>query len=218
VVVHEPYGLGDHLWGQHLSDVLLRFASEGFTALAPDLYSHTVGVDVSDPPAVQATSFELSDAQVMRDLEAASAYLRDLPAATSKVGCVGFSMGGRYALLFACTSATPSAVVDCWGDFITRATPDLHLSPARPTPPVDLVAGLRCPLYAAFGSEDREPAPPDAEELRARLDRAGKTATIRMFEGAGHAFLNDRRPQRYRPSQAAELWSEMLAFLREHLR
>jgi carboxymethylenebutenolidase len=217
VVVHEPYGLGRHAWGLHLSELLGRFARSGFTAIAPDLYSHVGAVDVSDPMSVQATCFDLPDAQVVRDLKSADMYLRGLPTATGKVACVGFSTGGRYALLFACSSHTPAAAVDCWGDFITHATPDHRTTAARPTPVVELISALGCPLYAAFGADDKEPSPEDAQELQSRLRQAGKNATVRVFDGAGHAFLNDKRPQRYRPRQATELWSDILAFLNAHL-
>ncbi|HEY2105139.1 MAG TPA: dienelactone hydrolase family protein, partial [Candidatus Binataceae bacterium] len=55
-------------------------------------------------------------------------------------------------------------------------------------------------------------------ELRARLDKEGKGAltTVEVFDNAGHAFLNDKRPN-YREKAAFELWPKVVAFFKRHL-
>src|SRR5262249_59067545 len=87
----------------------------------------------------------------------------------------------------------------------------------RPRSPLDAVAGLRCPLLGLYGDEDSIIPVADVEELRRRLGAAGKTADIRLYPGAGHAFMNDTRPAAYRPEAAADAWRRMLAFFRERL-
>jgi carboxymethylenebutenolidase len=83
---------------------------------------------------------------------------------------------------------------------------------------IDLAGGLGCPLYVVIGAEDANPSPAHAAQLRERLDKAGKSAltTVEIFENAGHAFLNDRRPN-YREKAAFELWPKMVAFFKKHL-
>ena len=74
--------------------------------------------------------------------------------------------------------------------------------------------------------EDAEAAVRDGELKTAvvipegfgELFRAGKTATITIFDGADHAFFNDTRAEVYDKVHAATCWSRMLAFYREHVR
>ena len=38
-----------------------------------------------------------------------------------------------------------------------------------------------------------------------------------LYEGAGHAFMNDTRPEMHRPEAAADAWARMVPFFRTHL-
>ncbi len=212
IVIHEAFGLVEHI-----KDIARRFANLGFTALAPDLYSRTGGPNPDDRPSVLEKMFALPDSQVVRDLEAAADHLRGLAGATGKVGSIGFCSGGRQTLLFACNTTRLDAAVYCWGGFITRATPNDVTTPTRPTPVIDMVDRLSCPLLAVFGEEDQNPSPDDAARLRERLERASKPATVKTYRNAGHAFLADYRPT-YREAAALELWPEVVGFLERHLR
>jgi carboxymethylenebutenolidase len=55
-----------------------------------------------------------------------------------------------------------------------------------------------------------------AEELKKRAQAAGKDVTIKIYKGAGHAFLADYRPS-YREGPATELWNDVVAFFNKHL-
>jgi carboxymethylenebutenolidase len=211
IVIHEAFGLNEHI-----RDVTRRFAAQGFVALAPNLYSRGPGFDPNDRSAVMAAMMALPDAQVVADLEAAARYLREQPGTTGKVGCIGFCSGGRQTLLFACSSSALDAAVDCWGGFITRATPTDTVTPSRPVPPIDLVDRLACPLYAVFGEEDPNPSPADAKALEERLRAAHKTFQVEIFPNAGHAFFADYR-ESYREAAAFALWPKVLDFFRQHL-
>ena len=153
----------------------------------------------------------------MRDLEAAAGRIRAMDNANGKVGCVGFCVGGRWTLLFACSSDKVNAAVDCWGGFIHRATPDAETTPARPKPILDLVGQLHCPLFAVFGEEDQNPSVAQSEELKKRAEAAHKDVTVKVYKNAGHAFLADYRPS-YRDGPAHELWADATAFLGKHLK
>jgi carboxymethylenebutenolidase len=212
IVVHEAFGLVEHE-----RDVARRFANVGFITLAPDIYSRVGGPkDPSDMTDVRTKMFGLSDAQVVRDANAAAAFLRAQPGASGKVGCVGFCVGGRWTLLFACSSNQVNAAIDCWGGYITRATFDDVNTPARPTPVIDLASKLHCPLFVVCGEEDQNPSPADADALRQRLESSGKAFQYELFKNAGHAFFADYRPS-YREKAAFELWPKMVAFFKTHL-
>lgn len=212
IVIHEAFGPVEHI-----HDLARRFANAGFTALAPNLYTRAGAPDPKNMDAVLAKMFALPDAQAVRDLEAAAAYLRGQPDSNGKVGCIGFCSGGRQTLLLACSSGQIDAAVDCWGGFITRATPTAATTPERPTPIIDLVPQIRCPLYAVFGVEDQNPSPADAELLKRKLAAARPSSEVEVFAEAGHAFLADYRPT-YREGPAVRLWPKIVAFLSTQLR
>ena len=211
IVIHEAWGVIEHI-----RDVARRFASLGYIVLAPNLYTRVGAPKTDDPMSiVLSRMLALPDAQLVRDLDKAADLLAAQTGMTGKVGCVGFCMGGRTTLLYACSSNRLSGAIDCWGGGVTAdAAP---ASPERPTPIVDLVPRLSCPLYAVCGEEDASPSPAQVEVLRQRLQQAGKTFTIDMFKNAGHAFFADYRPS-YREKAAFELWPKMAAFFDTHLK
>ena len=213
IVLHEAFGLVDHE-----RDIARRLANVGFIAFAPDIYSRVGPLkDPSNMAEVLPKMFGLSDAQLVRDFNAAADFVRAQPGSNGKVGCVGFCVGGRWTLLFACSSDKVNAAVDCWGGFINRATPEAATTAERPTPVIDLVPQLHCPLYVVCGEEDQNPSPAVAEELRGRLEKAGKKFQFDMFKNAGHAFFADYRPS-YREKAAFELWPKMVSFFQTNLK
>jgi carboxymethylenebutenolidase len=213
IVIHEAGGLGEHI-----RDVTRRFANLGYVALGVDLYTREGGPPPRDDlQALMARLFSMSDATILGDLEGAADLLRSRPDVTGRVGCIGFCMGGRLTLLFACASDRLDAAVDCWGGFIDRSTPDERATPERPMPPLDLVGRLHCPLMAAIGAEDHNPSPEIGERLREKLAQTPHETQVDVYEGAGHAFFADYRPS-YRPDPAARLWERVVPFLDHHLR
>ncbi|HXW58743.1 MAG TPA: dienelactone hydrolase family protein [Solirubrobacteraceae bacterium] len=212
VVIHEAGGLGDHI-----RDVCARLANLGLVALGVDLYTREGGPPpMDDPGKLMERLFSMPDARALGDLEGAADLLRARADATGRVGCIGFCMGGRYTLLFACSSDRLDAAVDCWGGFIDRATPDELSTPARPTPPLQLAERLSCPLLAAVGDEDGNPSPELVEQLRERASASGQEVEVDVYAQAGHAFFADYRPT-YRPQPAAQLWERIVPFLADKL-
>lgn len=212
IVIHEAGGLRDHI-----KDVVRRFANIGYLALGVDLYTREGGPPpAGDIEAILARLFSMPDERILEDLEGAADLLRDRPDCNGRVGCVGFCMGGRLTLLFACASDRLDAAVDCWGGFIDAATPQERSTPQRPTPPLEIADRLSCPLMAAIGAEDSNPSPHIGERLRAALRHSPHETHVDVYEGAGHAFFADYRPT-YRPTPAAKLWERIVPFLAVHL-
>ncbi len=212
ILIHEAGGLNDHL-----RDVAGRFAYAGYLALAVDLYTREGGPPEGGMEAIMERLFSLPDERVLGDLEGAADYLRARDDATGKLGCIGFCVGGRMTLLFACASDRLDAAVDCWGGFIDKADFEQRTTPQRPTPPLEMAERLHCPLYAAVGAEDQNPSPELGKQLRERAAASGQEVTVEVYEGAGHAFFADYRPT-YRPEPAHRLWREVVPFLARHLR
>src|SRR5579875_1194770 len=190
ILLHDIFGVSDHA-----RDVARRFANVGFLAMVPDCFARIdlgFGDSLED---IRPRAASLDDRLTVADIENGAGALRSLPYCNGKVGTVGFCMGGRSALLFACRSDRVDATID------------------------DLVGNLKRPVYAVFGAEDENPSPAHTRELRARLERAGTLGLVTMetFENAGHAFFADVRPERYREKAAFELWPKMVRFFKTHL-
>ena len=205
IVTMEGMGLEDHM-----KDLCRRFAEQGYIAIAPDLYTRE-GRPASDK--VLETLFSVPDSQTMGDLEGAALFLKSNPHANGKVGIIGFCSGGRYTLMFACTSKNVNAAVDSAGGHII---PDDGPTAARPVAAIDMGANLACPLLALFGEEDANPSPGHAARLLEELDKHHKTYEYQMYADAGHAFCGDYRPT-YRAGPAQDMWHRLLLFYEKHL-
>lgn len=215
VMIHDVWGVSDHT-----RDLAGRLATEGFAALAVDLYRRESEVKIENPGKWMRA---LSDPTVLADVQAAADQLAASPATRGHgIGVVGFCMGGMYALMAACACDGLRAAVPYYGLLSHRYgllyDPD-GLDPERkPREPLEMAAELRCPLLAFFGEDDEFVPVADVRALEAQLAKASPPSQVVIYPGAGHAFANDTRPDAYRPDSAADAWRRMLAFLEAHLR
>jgi carboxymethylenebutenolidase len=210
VVVEEAFGRVEHI-----EDVCRRFANAGYVAASPELYART-GAPGHDFDVVLPAMFGLPDAQIVSDLEAVAAHLRGLEDTDGRVAIIGFCMGGRATILAAFSSDAFDVAIPCWGGFLNRATFDDETTGPRPTPPAALADDLSCPILLVGGAEDQNPAPAELQALHDRLAAAGKDVTIKLYEGAGHAFFADYRDS-YHEERARELWADVHAYLGQKL-
>lgn len=217
VVVHDVWGLAEHT-----RDFARRFAVEGFVALAVNLYRKLGHVEITDPGSWMRN---LSDPQVLGEIASAVRELREANGCT-RVGVVGFCMGGSYALLAASGAPGMSARVDAAVPFygiLSHRHGLLHapdgLDPEKkPCEPLAAARNLACPLLAFFGAEDPYIPLDDVDELKRALAGVGAPHEVVVYPNAGHAFMNDTRPQAYRPEVAADAWRKTITFLNTHLR
>ena len=195
IVVQEWWGLVDHV-----RDVCDRLAREGFVALAPDLYR---GTATTDPGEAERLMMDLDLSRAAEDLAAAAtSLLRNDAVVGAKLGCIGFCMGGQLAAYAATRNPRIGAVVDCYG---------IHPSVA-----LDLTQ-MTAAFLGVFAESDDFVPPAAARELETSLSEAGVRAHVIVYEGVGHAFLNDSRPDVYDAVTARRAWADILAFLRSHL-
>lgn len=220
LLVHAAYGLD-----RHARALAERFAAEGYTVLAPDLYSREGAPGASDagargggpaphwtPEAIRAAVAGLPDRRALGDLDAAARRLAAEPDVDPRsVAVVGCGMGGTLALMLGCTSRHVACVVDlCGGPLYAE------LSAHKPTQPLELHLNLDVPLLALFGERDVHVPREHVELLDERLSMAGKDFEIVTLPDAGYGFLDDTRPG-HAPEAAREAWRRTLAFLDERL-
>ena len=195
VVIQEWWGLVPHI-----KDVADRLSREGYTALAPDLY---YGKTTTEPDEAAKLMMSMKMEQAAKDLAGACDYLRAHDATTDKLGTVGFCMGGGLSL-YTATLRPVDACVISYGVLPPGAQPDL--------------TKLAGPVVGHYGEEDEFVPPRAAEELEQRIHDAGRHALFYFYEGVGHAFFNDTRPEAYDEEAAATSWARTLAFYHQHLR
>ena len=199
----------------HFRELAARLSYEGFAVLAVDLYRRTGPPEIRDVAAAMKWIRELPDPQVLGDLQAAIDFLAAHPAvAGCRVGITGFCMGGQYAILAACSGPGLSACVPFYGMLAYGA----GLDPGKkPRSPLDAAPDLSCPLLGLYGADDALIPLEQVEAFRVKLSATGRSCEVRVYDGAGHAFMNDTQPDRHRPEAAADAWERMVAFLKRHL-
>jgi carboxymethylenebutenolidase len=193
VVLQEWWGLNDNI-----KDITMRFAQEGFAALAPDLYH---GVVVSEPDEARKIVMEFDMPQAIREIQQAMAYLQGLEAVGGAgVGLVGFCMGGRLVLQTSRMGNGLGAGIAFYGSPLSDQE----------------ASEVKAPIMGLYGSEDHG-IPLDAVQgMGEALSELGIVHEIQVYEGAGHAFFNDTR-QSFHPEAAADAWQRTLGWLRTHL-
>ncbi len=187
-------------WGlvPHITDVVRRFASQGYIALAPDLFHGQSTVEAAE---AQHLMEGLDWDRAAKEIGGAVRHLREAEGAT-RVGVVGFCMGGALTVIAA---AQPD--VDAYAAFYGF-------------PPVDAapVHDVTAPGVIFFGEEEAFFSVPDALAFADRQRKRGREAEVVVYPGAGHAFFNDDRPEAYRADAANDAWRQTLALFGRCLR
>lgn len=196
IVVQEWWGLNDHVL-----DLCDRFAGEGFTALAPDLYR---GKKTTSPDEAGKLMMALNIGEAEKILRGAIASLLSQPQCSSQsAGVVGFCMGGQLALFAAATNPDQvSACVNFYG-----VHPNVH-------PPF---AKMKAPVLGLFAENDGFVNAEAVENLRSQLKAHGKEHEFHTYPGVDHAFFNETREVYHRES-AEDAWKRTLEFFRKHIR
>jgi carboxymethylenebutenolidase len=206
IVIHERYG-----FVRHTRDIAERFASDGFVAVAPDLYfAHPdqealhrgdANCDVADPNALIA-------------LEAVIDVLTAIPQADiGRLAVMGVCQTGRLPLVVAAARPISAALV-----WYGAAQPrEWAVSSKYPRPLDDIIAAVDCPVLGMFGETDHLISVDDVRRFRDCLERHRRSYSIHLYRDAPHGWLNDTMPGRYRRAQAEAAWGDQLAFLTEVL-
>jgi carboxymethylenebutenolidase len=194
IVIQEWWGLVPHI-----KNVCDRFAGEGFTALAPDMFH---GKTANEPDGAGKLFMALNIAQAEKDLRGAATYLT-AHSSTAKLGAVGFCMGGQLALFAATLNPSVGATVNFYG-IHPNVKPDY--------------TRLSGPVLGLFAEKDGFVTPQVAREVDAAIKAAGKQSDIHVYPGVDHGFFNDERPEVHNKAATDDAWRRTLAFFRQHVK
>lgn len=196
IVIQEWWGVDD--WIRSQAD---RFAQQGYVALAVDLYRGRV---TKSPEEAHELSRGLPEDRALADLKAAVDYLSQRPDVDpQRIGVIGWCLGGGYALALATNDPRPKATVINYGRLVTDP---------------QAITRINSALLGNFGGADRGIPAEDVKKFGAELTKYGKLADIKVYEGAGHAFMNPDNKQGYDSGAAQDAWGRIDRFFDRTLR
>ena len=192
VVLHPWWGLND--------DVIAyadRLADAGFAVAAPDLYAGQVASTIPEAEGLSDSLDEdIADAFVLSAVDELGAVVGD---PSARIGTVGFSMGGAWALWLPAQRPEVAATVVYYGSIegpsLTRA---------------------RTPVLGHFAETD----PYESEEGVATFERTLRTANrdveLHRYPGTGHWFAEPSKDA-FAPDAAELAFDRTVEFLRRQL-
>ena len=195
IVIHEWWGLND--WVKEQASDL---AKQGYVVLAVDLYRGQVATDADTAHQI---SRGVPEDRAIRDLKAAEVYLSSQKNVdSSRIGAIGWCMGGGYALNFAVADPNLKAVVANYGP--------------PPTDPASL-AQIHAAILGNYGGLDKGITPADVNAFAAEMKKIGKPIDLKIYPDAGHAFENPNNKTGYRAEDTADARSRYLHFFAREL-
>lgn len=191
ILIHEWWGLNDHI-----KDIAGRYAAEGFTAIAPDLYRGTIATNPEDA------------SRMMHDLaieDGIDTIKNTIDAAASRYGFAhfgisGYCMGGTFALRAACDLEGISAAAPFYGDI----------------PDDEVLSKLSTPTIFVSGTRDQWINTEKVAGLEDAAERFELPVTSAKYD-ADHAFFNNTRPDVYNETAARDAWALVIGFFKDKL-
>ena len=195
ILIPEWWGLND--W---VRDQARSLAASGFSVYTLDIYR---GQEATDTDTAHQLSRALPHDRAVRDLESILHYIHAQTGPTSKVGVIGWCMGGGIALEFAIAEPNLQAVVVNYGSL---PTDDATLSK------------IQAPVLGNFGAKDKGITPEMVAAFDKQMKALGKRVDVKEYADAGHAFQNENNKGGYNAADTADAKRRTLIFLNTQLR
>ena len=189
LVLHAWWGLKPFF-----KQVCDRLAEQGFVALAPDMRNGQIAETIDAAKELM----EKSDGQLVGDTAmAAKDYLRNL--VNGKIGVIGFSMGGAWALVLASHKPEEiAAIVLFYGNEGVE------------------YEKITAKVMGHYSDNDEWEPNEYVEKTFGALESAGVDATLHIYPGVAHWFVETDRPE-YDSAAASLAWDRTFEFLKKNL-
>ncbi|HEX4835318.1 MAG TPA: dienelactone hydrolase family protein [bacterium] len=196
LVLHDVPGMTEHV-----RDATRRLAKAGYVALAVDLLSRMGGAaKVGDAAAISTALSTITAPQYLQDMNSSVSYLEARPlAAKSRIGVLGFGLGGSLAWL------------------LLSQNPDLKAGVifSGGVPSATMVPRITAAVLAIFGeAEERDTK--EISDFDAAMKKTGRAWAYKVESKAGRGFFDDTR-DRYVPDAAKDAWRLTLDWYATHL-
>ncbi len=186
ILIQEWWGLNDHI-----KDIAGRYAEEGFTCIAPDLYRGTIAKDADEAGKLMHA---LAVEDGLDTIKNAMAKARETYG-FKKFCITGYCMGGTFALRAACELDGLLAAAPFYGDI----------------PGDDALEKLKVPTIFISGKKDAWINPEKVAALEKAASEFGLPVESVAYD-ADHAFFNNTRPEVYDAGAAADAWKKVIHF------
>jgi len=187
-------GLNDNIQA-----VAKRYAGEGYTVLAVDLFGRVATTPDSAMVLYQTAMKNVPAGE--KNIAAAIGFLKAQGA--TAIGAVGYCFGGHWSLRTGLVGGNDiKAVVMYYGAPITNPTE---------------IARLKAPVLGLFGGKDTGIPVDSVRAMEKVMKAAGRTVAINVYADANHAFANPTG-QAYNAKAADDAWAKSLAFFRAQLK
>ena len=196
IVIHEWWGLRDWI-RQDARDL----ARHGYVSLAIDLYR---GKITDNPQEAYKLMMSVPRERAITDLKAAFAYLSGMKEVNpSKIGSIGWCMGGSYSYIAAMNLPRLAACVINYGNVGTTKAE---------------VEPINCPVLCNFAGLDKTYTVKMGRAFEAAMKADGKKVEFHEYAGVNHAFMNPNNPGIYDEAKAKLAWKSIYSFLDRHLK
>ncbi|MEP6645229.1 MAG: dienelactone hydrolase family protein [Acidobacteriaceae bacterium] len=196
VVIHEWWGLND--W---VKEQASKLADQGYVTLAIDLYRGKVA---TTPEMAHEIMRGVPEDRAKRDLHSAVVFLGSQANVNkSRLGSIGWCMGGGYSLDVALQEPSLKADVINYGHLATEP---------------ESLNKINASILGIFGGKDQGIAVEDVKKFEASLKQQGKKVEIVIYPEAGHGFQNPNNKEGYRPDDTADAWKRTINFLAAQLK
>lgn len=183
-------------------DYAQALAKAGYVALVP-AFLNAYGIS----NASRRETFTTDAQPIYADLVAATDMLRQNPQVKGrKIGAVGFSNGGYFAMWLAATGKV-AAGVSYYGA-LSGAGTDIPLERFH-----QAFNQASAPVLILHGTEDRIVPVGAAKHLASIIAAAGSPHELKLYDGAGHRFERTTGQE----NAAADAWTRTTAFLGKQL-
>ncbi|MEK7214758.1 MAG: dienelactone hydrolase family protein [Chloroflexota bacterium] len=204
ILGHERYGLV-----QHTLDLCAKFASYGFVAIAPDMFSRWEG----DKAALNAGEIivPLSDADIRSYMSDSLDYLLASPLVRNDwIAAMGVCQSGDYPLVLNSIRKEIAANVVVYGGAQQSVW---EMNDLRRETYESIIERVSAPVLGIWGEDDFVVSVEDVKRLRNLLEAHRKTYDFVLFPHMPHGWFNTTMPGRYRPRETDQAWQLIIEFL-----
>ncbi len=194
VVIHEAYGLNDNIM-----DITRRFAEAGYAALAVDLFAGRNKMVCMARFFTNMLLLNPLNHDGIRDLKVSLDWLEEhWKVDSSKLGAIGFCMGGSFAISWACGDSRLNVIA-----------PFYSMNPR----PLEAIA-RSCPVVGSFPENDFSKNM--GIKLEAELTKNNIAHDIKVYPDTKHSFFNSPRDVKEQAA-ADDSWLRIMTFFREQM-
>jgi len=211
LLIQEIFGVNDHI-----QDVTKRYAAMGYVVMAPDLFYRTepwLSFRYDQQAVIRPILATLTEEMVVGDLGAALNLLANQPDVDpARIGVIGYCLGGRLTFISAArfSDKVKAAAIYYGGGILGPA------SSGWPTPPIERVAQIKCPVISFWGELDNHIPATTVRQIDESLAAANVSHRTYLYPNVDHGFFCDARAS-FHPRASQDAWHRTLRFFEANL-